>query len=295
MVTGFDIYLYIKVYVCTWLHFNQVSISYLSTLTMLKNVHVRYSICLKYTLDRLKTSCDCVPGDSWRIVMIGQTGVGKSATGNTILGEDRFESHPSAGSDTKTCQKEETQWNNRLINVADTPGILDTDKTEELIKREIVRCVKVSIPGPHVFLLVIQAGRFTKEERNSVQALQELFGPEAKQFMIVLFSHGGCLDSTIQDYLREGDSELQRLIQECGNRFHVFENTSRDRNQVDELFRKINDMVAVNGGRFYTDAMYQEVEAARRAARPNVDENQYSFIGDLMQRIRRFINILQRD
>ncbi|MED6249752.1 hypothetical protein ATANTOWER_019034 [Ataeniobius toweri] len=112
------------------------------------------------------------PGLSWRLVMIGKTGVGKSAVGNTILGEDQFESCPAAESVTETCQKEETTWKDRLITVVDTPGILDTDKTEEFIKREIVRCVQVSCPGPHVFLLVIQAGRFTREEKNSVEALQ---------------------------------------------------------------------------------------------------------------------------
>ncbi|MEQ2230582.1 hypothetical protein ILYODFUR_030858 [Ilyodon furcidens] len=235
-----------------------------------------------------------IPGLSWRLVMIGKTGVGKSAVGNTILGEDRFESRPAAESVTKTCQKERTTWKDRLITVVDTPGILDTDKTEEFIKREIVRCVHVSCPGPHVFLLVIQAGKFTREEKNSVEALQELFGSKANQFMIVLFTRGGDLDSSIQDYVLEGDSELQRVIQRCGNRFHVFENTSSDREQVTELLKKIEEMVAANGGTYYTNEMYEEVEAARKAAHP-VQEHQYSFIASLVQRIRRFLNILNRD
>ncbi|XP_039902723.1 GTPase IMAP family member 9-like [Simochromis diagramma] len=231
-----------------------------------------------------------------RIVMIGKTGVGKSAIGNTILGNKYFKSRPSSESVTETCQTGETQWKGRKITIIDTPGILDTEKSVEMIKKEIVRCVEVSSPGPHVFLLVLQSSRFTTEEKNSVEALQALFGPKAQDYMIVLFTHGDDLEDqeiTIQQYVREAKPELREVIRSCGNRFHVFNNRSKDRKQVEELMKKIDDMVAGNGDTYYTNEMYKEVEE-RRQKQAQMEEEEYEFQAHLLRRILLFHLLLNR-
>ncbi|XP_069025151.1 GTPase IMAP family member 4-like [Embiotoca jacksoni] len=174
-------------------------------------------------------------GPPLRIVMIGKTGVGKSAVGNTLGGEKVFESLTNAQSVTETCEKERVK-SRRKIHVVDTPGILDTSKSAESIKKEIVKCIQVSTPGPHVFLLVIQIGRFTKEEENCVEALEKIFGPQSSRYMIVLFTRGDELkDKTIQDYVLDGHPKLRELINRCGNRYHIFNNDAST--DISMLFR----------------------------------------------------------
>uniref|UniRef100_A0A3P8ZZN7 AIG1-type G domain-containing protein n=1 Tax=Esox lucius TaxID=8010 RepID=A0A3P8ZZN7_ESOLU len=81
---------------------------------------------------------------------------------------------------------------------------------------------------------------------------------DASKFTIVLYTHGDELKKkTIEEYL-EGSTELRKLNNNCGNRYHIFNNKEKDdQTQVTELLRKIDEMVEANGGGHYTSKMHQ--------------------------------------
>ncbi len=202
---------------------------------------------------------------------------GKSSTGNSLLhSRTAFHSAQSAKSITRNCEAKtnyvmDINGQQKKLIVVDTPGFFDTNSTitNTMVEQTITSQIfNMTSPGVHAFLIILRIGRFTAEEKDTVDFIKTIFGPGAAQYCIIVFTREDELDEgqNIDDFIKSS-SPLQELVNICGNRKLAINNKLNGRQlekKTKKLLQMIDQTVTKNNGQCYTNEIYKRIEQQRK-------------------------------
>ncbi|XP_040012509.1 GTPase IMAP family member 8 [Xiphias gladius] len=170
------------------------------------------------------------PLSEMRIVLVGGGKTGKSSCGNTILSRECFDTETQ----TTSCAEKRGQISGKMVTVLDTPGCFSV--TSDLL----------TAPSSCAILLVVNvSSAFKDTHRESLEKQLEAGGGQAWSRAVVLFSHGDWLgDTSVEQRIETEGEPLRRLVEKCGNRYHVLDNKQPgDGRQVSELIGLMEEML----------------------------------------------------
>ncbi|XP_067249228.1 GTPase IMAP family member 5-like [Chanodichthys erythropterus] len=211
---------------------------------------------------------NCLTGDSQdlRIVLLGVSGAGKSSIGNAILGREAFKV-----SGTRESEIQGGRVEDRNISIIDTPGFFNTQLTDEEMKKQMMKSLDLSDPGPHVFLLVINVENFEQDKRNIVEKIQENFGAQALKFTMPLLT-GGEKMSKKEWVTFKFSVKFRDLVNYCRNNYHVFKSKLTDPNNITNLLDKINK-IKQNYDQHYKEIYFKCQIKSRKEKKKQEEEN----------------------
>uniref|UniRef100_A0A3Q2Y1A1 AIG1-type G domain-containing protein n=1 Tax=Hippocampus comes TaxID=109280 RepID=A0A3Q2Y1A1_HIPCM len=217
------------------------------------------------------------------VVLLGLSGSGKTSALNLISA--RAGNHyPDSGSDdeipqpTLACTRREVCVAGRRLVFVDTPELWDGDGVEN--PEKVKDCLALALPGPHVFLLVLQVGRFTQCESLMPAHLQKVFGRDASERAMVLFVHldqGLKRSQRVHEYVAGAHVALQELVRRCGSRYYEVSLATPHKGpsypQVRDLLAGIEKLAASHGGRGHIVKRFsaQELQDRKKAMEDNKD------------------------
>jgi len=122
------------------------------------------------------------------VLLVGETGHGKSFLGNHLLGRLAFEASERSSSVTSECSKEVST--DGKLNVIDCIGLFDTSKSPQEVHTILSRFADLAPDGVHavVVVLSLSGGRFTESVVRILIAIALFFGADVWSHAVVVYN-----------------------------------------------------------------------------------------------------------
>jgi len=129
---------------------------------------------------------------------------------------------------------------------------------------EVTKVIGELSPGPHAFIIVLQAGRTTEDEKRFIIGFKKLFDDEnfLKHTIIVMTRKADITDENedpidIHSYIDKMAAPcIKQLYEQCGRRIVAVENKHSSRDEKNKYAKEVTEEVLKIGG-YYADAYFK--------------------------------------
>ncbi|KAM8760099.1 uncharacterized protein AB9X84_008294 isoform 1-T4 [Acanthopagrus schlegelii] len=207
--------------------------------------HMRMSDSLSDDEDepplRLSSSFEFLPPNmsELRVVLLGNSWSQRSSVGNFMLGTTVFNTE----AEPDWCLTVRGRVKEKEIVLINIPDLLHPNMSEYRLRRNVETCVRLSDPGPHVFLLVLQPEDFTEEHKLKLCSVLNLFSDQSFDHSLVLISAPREESPGLMDKYHQ-HPPLKEMIRDCHYRFLW----QKDREPA-ELLTRLGQVVKENYGK----------------------------------------------